>query len=229
MIYATGDTHGHIDIRKLTVKNFPAQEYMTKDDLLIIAGDFGLVWNNSKEENYWLDWLEDKNFTTLFVDGNHENYSLLNSYETKDWMGGQVHEIRPSVKHLMRGEVFELQGKKFFTFGGARSHDKEHRIAWQSWWPQEEPNYTEINHGICQLEKHNNKVDYVITHTGPSSIVDDIFEGLGPRSSDPTEKVLEEFKKTVTFNQWIFGHLHKNIISEDKRFILLYDVIYRLE
>lgn len=32
-------------------------------------------------------------------------------------------KIRDSVIHLIRGEIFDIDNKKFFTFGGARSHD----------------------------------------------------------------------------------------------------------
>jgi predicted phosphodiesterase len=80
LIYVCGDTHIPIDIFKLSVGNFPEQKQMTKDDYIIIAGDFGGVWNNSKEELYWRKWLNDKNFTTLFVDGNHENFELSNNH-----------------------------------------------------------------------------------------------------------------------------------------------------
>ena len=60
MIFVCGDTHGSLEMRKLNVNNFPQQKDMTKDDYLIILGDFGLLWKN-----------HDKNFTTLFVHGNH--------------------------------------------------------------------------------------------------------------------------------------------------------------
>lgn len=30
---------------------------------------------------------------------------------TKEWHGGKVHELRPHVLHLMRGQVFEIDGK----------------------------------------------------------------------------------------------------------------------
>lgn len=48
MVYITGDTHGEIDVHKLTKKNFPIQKQMTKDDSLIICGDFGCVWDGQK-------------------------------------------------------------------------------------------------------------------------------------------------------------------------------------
>ena len=49
---------------------------MNKDDYVIICGDFG-YWDESKEQKYWLKWLDGKPFTTLWVDGNHENYDFF--------------------------------------------------------------------------------------------------------------------------------------------------------
>ena len=85
MIWVTGDIHG--ELRKLTVKNFPEQKEMTdgqENNFVIICGDFGLIWDwcgENKSEKYNLDWLEDKPFTTLWVDGNHECFDRLYSDE----------------------------------------------------------------------------------------------------------------------------------------------------
>ena len=60
MIYITGDTHA--DFSRFSTKNFPEQKEMTKDDYVIICGDFGGIWNylySDKTETYWLKWLED--------------------------------------------------------------------------------------------------------------------------------------------------------------------------
>lgn len=123
MIFITGDIHG--DPTRFSINNFPEQKEITRDDFVIICGDFGLIWaqEESKREKYWLDWLEDKPYTTLFVDGNHENFARLNACPVENWHGGKVHKIREHVIHLMRGEVFDISDKKIFTFGGARSHD----------------------------------------------------------------------------------------------------------
>ena len=93
---------------------------MSKDDVVIILGDFGLVWDYSgenKTEKYWLDWLENKPFTTLFIDGNHDNFDRLDNCPIEQWHGGNVHFIRPSVIHLMRGQIFDIEDKSFFAFG----------------------------------------------------------------------------------------------------------------
>ena len=79
-------------------------------------------WERMKQLGV-LDWLEEKSYTTLFVDGNHENFDRLNAYPMEEWHGGKVHKIRPSVLHLMRGQIFNICDKKVFTFGGASSHD----------------------------------------------------------------------------------------------------------
>ena len=69
MIYVTGDTHG--DFRRFSTDIFPEQKEMTKEDFVIICGDFGGIWCQEdnrkamKNENYWLDWLDQKPFTTL--------------------------------------------------------------------------------------------------------------------------------------------------------------------
>ena len=170
MIYITGDTHS--DFSRFTEENFPIQSEMTKDDYIIICGDFGGVWifeEESSREKEALDWLNNKNFTTLFVDGNHENYTRLYNYPIEEWKGGKVHKIRDSVLHLMRGKIFDIDNKKIFAFGGARSHDIQDgilnldeeeriyeyrkrgayfRIRDFSWWNLELPTNQEMENAI---------------------------------------------------------------------------------
>ena len=57
MIFITGDTHGNIDIKKLNSRMFPEQKTLAKSDFVIIAGDFGLIWDDSNECKYWIKWL----------------------------------------------------------------------------------------------------------------------------------------------------------------------------
>jgi hypothetical protein len=110
---------------------------ISERDKVIICGDFGLPWCNDKEDDYWLNWLEEKNFEILFVDGNHENFDLLYQFPVVERYGGKVHKVRKNIFHLMRGEVYEIEGKTFFAFGGASSVDKHLRVESISWWEQE--------------------------------------------------------------------------------------------
>ena len=121
MIYATGDLHGNP--LRFQPQYFPEQAKMMKDDYMIVCSDFGCVWNGDKSDDPQLDRLETLPFTVLFIDGNHENFDALSEYPVEQWRGGKVRKIRPHVMHLMRGQAFELQGRTFFTMGGAQSHD----------------------------------------------------------------------------------------------------------
>lgn len=87
---ATGDLHGNS--LRFQPQYFPEQAEMTKDDYMIVCGDFGCVWNGDKTDDVQLDRLEALPFTVLFVDGNHENFDALNEYPIEQWRGGTVHE-----------------------------------------------------------------------------------------------------------------------------------------
>lgn len=225
---------------------------MTKEDYVIICGDFGGVWNKeveNKEEKHLLDWLEEKPFTTLFVDGNHENFDRLYSYPVELWHGGKVHKIRPSVIHLMRGQIYEIDGKSFFTFGGASSHDIESGILdpedpdfkekkkwldreWRSyrvnhitWWAQELPSEEEMQEGCANLAAHDNQVDFIVTHccaTSTQMLIDE--QKLKP---DIETDYLEEIKQAIQFKKWFFGHYHDNR-NVSKKEILIYEQFVRI-
>lgn len=87
-LYITGDTHG--DFRRFLPERFPEQEHLTKEDMVLICGDFGGVWYGDHQDDEELDFLEARPFTTLFVTGNHENYDALNAYPLERWHGGTV-------------------------------------------------------------------------------------------------------------------------------------------
>ena len=221
MIYVTGDTHANIDIGKLSTKKFPQQKNMTKDDFLIVCGDFGLVWDGSAREMWWQDWLTAKNFTTLWIDGNHENFDILREFPLQDKFGGKVREIAPDIFHLGRGQVLTIDGKKFFVMGGARSHDKEYRTEHISWWPEEIPSNEEMERGIIALDAAGWEVDYVLTHCAPRSIQTMIAEWY---ENDPIVSYLERVRVDLKFKRWYFGHYHIDR-QLNEQFIALYNKV----
>ena len=250
MIYITGDCHRDYD--KFNVDIFPEQKEMTKEDFVIICGDFGGIWDKDASgewETYLLEELDSKPFTTLFVDGNHENYDRLYSYSVEEWNGGKVHKIRPSVIHLMRGQVFTIAGKKIFTFGGAKSHDisggileyddpdfhkkrmvleenfKPYRVKHYSWWEQELPSEEEMMEGIANLNANGNKVDFIVSHCCAASTQALIGRGMYKR--DYLNEYLEKIRQSVEFKKWFFGHYHdnRNVNTQE---ILIYEQIIRI-
>lgn len=132
-------------------------------------------------------------YTILFIDGNYENFTLLNQYPVEEWIGGRVHIISknnegiPKIIHMMRGQVFSIEKKKIFTFGGGFSIDKYRRVENESWWPEEMPSDFEFSGAIVNLQTHSNKVDYIITHAAP----EDTMSMFHPYHQD--EKKLNNF------------------------------------
>ncbi len=237
MIYITGDTHSEFE--RLGSKFFDAG----KGDHVIICGDFGGLWDNSKAEQYWRKWLCEKPFTVLFVDGNHENYDMLYSYPVTEWNGGKVHKIADNIIHLMRGQIFDIEGVRFFTMGGASSHDIDagildpnapdfaikrkkldreralYRINRVSWWAEEIPSETEMQEGLDNLQRADYQVDVIITHCMPSS-VQDIYS-RGQYKHDALTDYLDVIKNRTEFKLWFCGHYHSNCRIGQK-FVTLY-------
>ena len=223
MIYVTGDTHGNF--RRFQPEYFPEQAGMTKNDVVIIAGDFGGVWFGDSRDDETLDWLERLPFTLAFVCGNHENYDALERYPVAEWHGGKVHRVRPHVLHLMRGQVFELESYRFFTMGGAKSHDTNHRINHISWWRQELPSDEEYSEALQNLERYNWQVDYIITHCAPTSIA---LMGSRHNEADRLTDFLQEVRERAKYYYyWLFGHYHDNKAIDEKH-ILLWEQIVRI-
>ena len=137
--FITGDTHGELDRKKIGTRYFPEQKELTKNDYLLIAGDFGCVWSLDNTDKYLIKEYEQRRFTTLFIDGNHENHDALDAYPVEIWNGGKIHRISDTVIHLMRGQVYNVDGVKFFAMGGAESTDKQYRREGKTWWAREMP------------------------------------------------------------------------------------------
>lgn len=224
MVFVTGDTHADMDITKLNKAYFPQQDALTKDDYVIICGDFGLCWDNSKRERWWRDWLSQRSFTTLWIDGNHENFDMLYQFPVTDMFSGKAREIAPSVYHLERGQVLTIGGKKIFCMGGARSVDKATRREHISWWEQEMPTMAEMEQAIAALDAADWNVDYVITHCAPKRVQAELASWY---ENDPMVSFLDRVCSDLMFKRWYFGHYHVDRNIGDK-FVALYNRVLSL-
>lgn len=223
MLYITGDTHGNFD----RILKWTETTNLNKDkDFLFILGDFGYIWGNKRTsfEKDNLDFISCLPFTTLFIDGNHENHERLSSMRVVNFSGGKAHKVYDSIYHLMRGQVYEIAGKRIFTFGGANSIDKHLRTEGISWWKEEEFNYREANAAYENLNKIGWEVDYVLTHSAPFSIRDKLFEG---NKLSSTERMLEAMLRNIKFKRWYFGHYH--IDKKMDNFTAMYENIERMK
>lgn len=231
-VFLTGDTHGELDMGKVDQFAVGEGASLTRDDYLIILGDFGLLWSDPPSENEAarLDWLEQCPWTTLVVDGNHENFDLLDALPEETWAGGRIQRIRPHVLHLMRGETYRFGGHSFFVVGGAHSIDKQWRTPHRSWWPQEVPDDDERRY-IAARAAEVGEVDYVLSHCPPTGQYQRYrarYAGFWGPSDEYTDWLEEHVEGVFAYKRWYFGHLHMDL-PDDKPHTVLYNQVVPLD
>ena len=212
MIYLISDTHGEY--------TDAIAEYLDmdgEDDILIILGDVGICFGED-EANREFDRLffsSDKKIA--FLDGNHENFKYIYSFPEEIWCGGRVHRLSESTVHLERGNIYEIDGKSFFVFGGCKSSEKWKTLGlWQS---EETPSEEELRRAYSNLEKHGRRVDYILTHK---------YETQGNAGDEELFELCDFIDKNVTFKHWYAGHWH---LSEkiDEKHTVVYSELLALE
>lgn len=245
MIYITGDCHA--DFKRFTKKKRLQNKLnFTENDYIIVCGDFGLLWARDKELAYNLEWLGNLPFKILWVQGNHENYDLIKEFPLEEWNGGKVrHIVKEKIILLERGQVFSIEGKTFFTFGGASSNDitggildrndpdfrqkyeeaklrkKPYRILHEEWWPEELPSKEELEEGIQNLMKCNFKVDYVISHCAANRVQDMLKNYYSKEyPTNLLTNYFEELEQKLEYKHWYCGHYHEDIEIDEKHSIL---------
>lgn len=204
MIYITGDIHG--DRKRLSRYRL---RKLKEGDTLIICGDFGFLWDNTTAEQNYLMSLGKRKYNICFVDGTHENFDLINNYEVSQWNGGKVHKIYGNLYHLMRGQVYEIEGRKIFTMGGGESSDVDIRRDVNAWSKDELPTREELLEGAENLEFAGYDIDIIVTHEPPLKIKNflNINEPAEFRVS-ALNAYFEELSLNCKFKKWYFGSLH---------------------
>lgn len=246
MVYITGDTHGAFDIHKINPREFEAAAHLTENDYVIICGDFGCIWDGGSSDRFWLNWIESLPWNMLFIDGNHENFDVLNAYPEEEWHGGRVNRIRSNIYHLRRGEIYDIDGHTYLAMGGGFSHDISLRTEGTNWWKEEMLTEQEAENAYRNLEKHDWKVDYVLSHdTFKSHPAARTFTTDMSHYNDDQvdiQEVLQKIHDQAEYKIWFNGHYHKDMFYQEpereqaggklipkKEYYTLYDNILRLE
>lgn len=218
MIYITGDTHAEM----CRFDSGPIKK-LKKGDTLIVCGDFGFIWDGGKKEEKNLKKLGKRKYNILFLDGTHENFDLLDKYPVTGWNGGQVQNICGNLYHLMRGQVYTIEGKKIFTFGGGESTEKQIRIDAGKWWEREMPSLDEMRAGVKNLSAADMAVDYIITHQPAPRVMADT---VNPKeNASQIESYFEQLAKQVKFSKWFFGSIHIDRKITAKNYAVFNDVL----
>ena len=201
MLYVTGDIHA--DIRRLKGR---AAKQLKKGDILLVCGDFGFLWDGSPKELRLLDWLGKRPYQILFVEGTHDNIDLLSGYPEETLYGGQVRRVSGNCCQLLRGECYEIEGKRVFALGGGGSTDMDIRVEGETWWSRELPSAEELAHARETLASLNQQVDYIITHSVAPTV--NKFLDREQMQINLLLAFLNEISETVQFKRWYFGSCH---------------------
>ena len=236
-IFVTGDIHGSAGVYRFTHSGIFVGGKPNKGDVVLVAGDWSMPFIDPKIDDEALDKFAAFPWIFAFIDGNHENFPRLYSYPEEEHFGGPVGVLRANIFHLKRrGHVYNINGKSFWCFGGACSHDKIGRVKGVSWWPEEEPTDTEKEYGIAQLAKYGH-VDYMLTHDCPFSLCEMNPRLFKSHTVIPSNSnlYLDAAAKAGRADLWIFGHHHIDMDIQDadpypnRKFKAVYREIIRLQ
>lgn len=203
MIYFLSDPHG--DLNFTALDNY--LENAKAEDLLIILGDIGLEFEQTKKNKAFTERFLNIDKKIAFLDGNHENFEYINSFPEEEWNGGKVHRLTDNIVHLMRGEIYEIEDNTFFTFGGCKSSAKWKEIG--LWFDGEEGTEAEFENAYRNLSKYNNKVDYILTHKRERR---EYKEGV----SEPLYNLCMYIEDKVDYKTWYCGHWHIDRQMDEK-------------
>jgi len=240
-ILVTGDTHG--DMRRFNNQNMRRQCDGEYPSHVLIAGDFGLVYSTNPDdrlERELVDWLDAKPWETVALLGNHENYERAYALPLAEHLGAPMYRVSEKVWLMQHGNVYTIEGKTFFAFGGAASIDRASRQDRISWWEEEVPTRADVDRGVRSLAAVGGKVDYVITHTAPREAVDTVIgkplilgdagrEREEAQFYDPTVALLMELRGHIdlgTLKEWFFGHFHTEAVFRGSITGFLYHGLY---
>ena len=223
-LFFTGDTHQGVDIGKFSNSRFKEGQSLDKSDIVVILGDAGFVWSYGQvafsEEKYWREWLSNKPWTTFCTLGNHSNFDLIKTFPIVEFGGAPARKITDSIYYAETSYVFNLNGHKCLCINGADSMDKEFRTAGTSWWEDEIITEERIEKAKESIKPYNNKVDFVLSHTGGEEVCK--FLGFNPTISD---KRLTELLSVCDYKKHYCAHYHENKIVNEKTRILFDDII----
>ena len=137
-----------------------------------------------------------------WCDGNHEDHDSLAKLRNPAAQRQSV-EVYKDCHYMPRGSVLTLpDGRKVMFFGGAESIDKYRRTPGIDWFPEEIPNYAEVDRALS-LET---KVDIIISHTAPTDWTPDASRP--EKVPDPTCKMLQAILEVHRPKHWFHGHWH---------------------
>lgn len=156
-VAAAGDWHGNSRFARAAIQH--ADEALNCKTI-IHTGDFGYHFSTHFLDNM-NDQLAERDMMLYFVDGNHENFHVLYTYEIAE---DGTRPLRDRIIHLPRGFRWDWNGETWLALGGAVSVDKDWRTPGHEWWSEEQLSFGDM------LTASRAPADVMITHDCPSGV-----------------------------------------------------------
>lgn len=222
-VFLTGDTHGDMDIYKIRQFDTFIGKELTRDDVVIILGDWGGIWFDNKKDKSIIDFWKNKNWTTFIVAGNHENYDAIEKLPIVEVFGNKCYKVEDNIIIGITGKEYKINGFTFFNVNGADSQDiydtdgKLYRQKGINWWIQEQIKQEVVE----EVLNKNIEVDFLITHTGGEEVCK--YLGFKPTISDIR---LTQIMNHIQYKKHFCGHYHKDICIDNT--LIMYKRIIEL-
>lgn len=229
-VYVIGDIHGDFNILEARFGDVRSPFCGEKKDVLFVAGDAGFInsyeSNDSKQKR--IKNLNSLPFIIIVVLGNHENYDVIESLSKETIFGGKCYkEDGVDVYYATNGQIFNIDGYKYFTFNGGLSVDKPQRLELESkygikfWWEQE---IKTQDFDAAYITYFSNRIDYVITHDVPTTIFNKLTPFIPGRFKEqtcPLQPFLEKLYIMKKCKHWYAGHYHPSYKITIENFTVL--------
>lgn len=207
-----GDWHGQSPWAVSAV-TLLAERLADEDEKLIFQlGDFGFwpgQWGKLFIDSLDAE-LERTNSQLFFVDGNHENHTLLRKLAKSKGLADQPVPcpVTDRITWLQRGTRFKVNDKIYLALGGAASVDRKMRTENQSWFPAERITIEQRNSAI-----DGGPADVLLSHDAPSDIqINFPSTPIWPAEDLALSQVNREYLQDVVdecgINWVMHGHMH---------------------
>ena len=210
-ILVAGDWHGDQAWAVNVIKRVPELLAAERTRLVLQLGDFG-IWPGQVGRRYLaaVGWALDQVGAQLwFIDGNHEDFTLLDAAAGAVGGDGRV-RVAPGISYLPRGHRWTWHGRSWLACGGGVSLDRAARTEGRDWWPREE-----ITPAQAAAITRGGRADVMACHDCPSSVRHKF--GRPPRWWAPADLArnhahrqrLQQIVDSVQPAHLLHGHLHR--------------------
>ena len=189
LVAVLGDVHGNtrwvttrIPIIARALKNEDRKTILQCGDFLplfFVGGDYATAWRFDRVWEYLYtveDALAEHDVTLMFIDGNHEDWEVLNAFR-KSWYerklltsvlpDGAVRSVKVTehIWWLPRGYRWQWHDRTWLAFGGAGSPNAGLLTKGWNWWEDELITDDQVQAAVAQ-----GRADVLVSHDLPSGV-----------------------------------------------------------